>query len=404
VDPVIFVAWGLTFIAEPASRLFVTYNAAGGGGGINDIEYDDDEEGDDTTDEMRVDVSSGDARIASEEERQQQSGSDTNSSTDSFVSLPRSSLSPCPELCKNAKKVCPVCQERPGHHQHDVDDVTDYGYDDGGVEVGSLSPCSADAAGGISVKYLNETTSYCSIVADKLTQYEHDTMVGYAHTDTPAAAATSLLNNHNTPPPVKRDESIDATTTVTTAEEEAAAAVRDELEDPRIASSSSLSHPCDACPGCDDVCSAGDACMTCRIKQLGESHGSSGASSTSSSTKGSFGAVRSLGSSKSSVPTRQFTTCQVLRHNKVNDCWICAHGKVYDVSEFMFQHAAGIRPLMQRAGGVRDATVDYDFHSSKSRNNEWKRLCIGRVVPCPLRGDPFGVTKASSCDGGSCGI
>lgn len=30
----------------------------------------------------------------------------------------------------------------------------------------------------------------------------------------------------------------------------------------------------------------------------------------------------------------------------------------YDGTEFMFQHAAGIRPLMQHAGGAEDARVD----------------------------------------------
>ncbi|EEQ98168.1 hypothetical protein Pmar_PMAR001985 [Perkinsus marinus ATCC 50983] len=219
-------------------------------------------------------------------------------------------------------------------------------------DTGSLSPRSADAGGGT-----------------------HNRRVGPPHDG--LDHKSRCLSSSIAPSNIVRDVSGDVTAETTAIDQDRGEGII-----------------CDACPGCDDVCSQVKTfCTVCRIKveAADQKNPSRGYSMKSFSSRGG--------------PLREFTTCQVQRHNKLNDCWICAHGRIYDVSEFMFQHAAGIRPLMQRAGGVQDASVDYDFHSSRSRHNEWRRLCIGRVVPCPLRGDPYGVTKtSSSSEGSGCGI
>ena len=78
-------------------------------------------------------------------------------------------------------------------------------------------------------------------------------------------------------------------------------------------------------------------------------------------------------------PKRVFTWCEVRRHTKPNDCWLVAHGKVYNVSPFVQQHPGGANAILKRAG--RDCTVDFEFHSSKSQRM-WQRFEIGRLVAC----------------------
>ncbi|KAF4724309.1 hypothetical protein FOZ62_020713, partial [Perkinsus olseni] len=81
---------------------------------------------------------------------------------------------------------------------------------------------------------------------------------------------------------------------------------------------------CDACPGCEDVCSAADTtCITCGLKlESVNSRWSDGHTPTQRGFSIKGFALRS------GAPLQEFTTCQVQRHNRVNDCWICAHGKV----------------------------------------------------------------------------
>jgi cytochrome b involved in lipid metabolism len=52
---------------------------------------------------------------------------------------------------------------------------------------------------------------------------------------------------------------------------------------------------------------------------------------------------------------------------------ICAHGKKYNVTEFVKIHPAGERCIMNHIG--KDCTVDYDFHSSHARKI-WKRYLV----------------------------
>ena len=55
-----------------------------------------------------------------------------------------------------------------------------------------------------------------------------------------------------------------------------------------------------------------------------------------------------------------FTEAEVRKHNTPEDCWLIAHGRVYDVTAFLSQHPAGDRSIMRHAG--TDSTIDFDFH------------------------------------------
>ena len=63
---------------------------------------------------------------------------------------------------------------------------------------------------------------------------------------------------------------------------------------------------------------------------------------------------------------------QVKKHNTTDSCWVVADGLVFDVTEFLPLHPAGVKSIMMRAGG--DATRDYRFHSAGSRDSVWKKV------------------------------
>lgn len=70
----------------------------------------------------------------------------------------------------------------------------------------------------------------------------------------------------------------------------------------------------------------------------------------------------------------------VAEHNKANDCWIVAHGIVYDVTRYLSKHPGGARSILSRAG--KDATADFDFHTRFCKNRVWSRYAIGKVAYC----------------------
>eukprot|EP00929_Paragymnodinium_shiwhaense_P020778 TRINITY_DN13737_c0_g1_i1.p2 TRINITY_DN13737_c0_g1~~TRINITY_DN13737_c0_g1_i1.p2 ORF type:complete len:168 (-),score=32.04 TRINITY_DN13737_c0_g1_i1:81-584(-) len=70
-----------------------------------------------------------------------------------------------------------------------------------------------------------------------------------------------------------------------------------------------------------------------------------------------------------------FSIEEVARHDQPHDCWVVAHGVVYDATPFLDVHPGG--PCILKRGG-RDATRDFDFHSRDGRK-AWNELRIGRL-------------------------
>ena len=66
---------------------------------------------------------------------------------------------------------------------------------------------------------------------------------------------------------------------------------------------------------------------------------------------------------------------EVALHAAPDDCWIVAHGRVYDATPFLHKHPAGAKTILKRAGG--DATRDFDFHSKGAQKRDWAPLQIG---------------------------
>lgn len=67
---------------------------------------------------------------------------------------------------------------------------------------------------------------------------------------------------------------------------------------------------------------------------------------------------------------------EVKRHNTIEDCWLIAHNKVYDVTDFIKKHPIGSEPIVKKAG--TNCTLDYDFHP-KGVQKEWEKYKIGYI-------------------------
>eukprot|EP00427_Karlodinium_veneficum_P022190 CAMPEP_0169113006 /NCGR_PEP_ID=MMETSP1015-20121227/27957_1 /TAXON_ID=342587 /ORGANISM="Karlodinium micrum, Strain CCMP2283" /LENGTH=165 /DNA_ID=CAMNT_0009175119 /DNA_START=58 /DNA_END=552 /DNA_ORIENTATION=+ len=101
--------------------------------------------------------------------------------------------------------------------------------------------------------------------------------------------------------------------------------------------------------------------------------------STSSSARDDNCTHRENGHRRSRPERGNFRTLwpweEVQRHDKVGDCWLVAHSRVYDATDFVDLHPGG-RCILKCAG--KDATRDYDFHTSLGKRS-WEKFCIGRL-------------------------
>ena len=76
--------------------------------------------------------------------------------------------------------------------------------------------------------------------------------------------------------------------------------------------------------------------------------------------------------------TNEINMKEIKRHNTLEDCWIISKNKVYNATPFIKIHPGGFKSILKRAGGVKDCSVDFDFHSSNGRK-VWKKYQIGIV-------------------------
>ena len=76
-----------------------------------------------------------------------------------------------------------------------------------------------------------------------------------------------------------------------------------------------------------------------------------------------------------------YTLCQVKEHNTMDSAWILVGTDIYDVTSYLQEHPGGANSLLRRAGGVKDCTEDFHFHSKRGRKM-WDKFKIGRLGEC----------------------
>ena len=126
--------------------------------------------------------------------------------------------------------------------------------------------------------------------------------------------------------------------------------------------------PCDACQFCEDRCED-LTCCECVAKPPQNNMNSSQE-------------VPPWPPCHTTRSLPHYTRCQVRRHNHEGSAWIVAGNHIYDVTESMHHHPGGTECLLRRAGGARDCTRDFEFHSARARK-QVNRLLVGQLRPCP---------------------
>mmetsp|Transcript_9445 Transcript_9445/g.23033 ORF Transcript_9445/g.23033 Transcript_9445/m.23033 type:complete len:180 (+) Transcript_9445:89-628(+) len=74
-----------------------------------------------------------------------------------------------------------------------------------------------------------------------------------------------------------------------------------------------------------------------------------------------------------------YTMSEVKRHNHTKSAWIVAGKDIYDITSYLGVHPGGSSSLLRRAGGAKDCTEDFKFHSKKGQR-QWDQFKIGRLV------------------------
>ncbi|KAL2336245.1 hypothetical protein Fmac_010691 [Flemingia macrophylla] len=84
--------------------------------------------------------------------------------------------------------------------------------------------------------------------------------------------------------------------------------------------------------------------------------------------------------------SKTFTFEEVTKHRDREDCWIIIHGKVYDVTPFLWDHPGGDEVLVNATG--RDATSDFeDIGHSETAIEMLEKYFVGEVDTSTLPGE-----------------
>ncbi|KAF2362718.1 Cytochrome b5-like heme/steroid binding domain [Trinorchestia longiramus] len=88
--------------------------------------------------------------------------------------------------------------------------------------------------------------------------------------------------------------------------------------------------------------------------------------------------VRSRREPKAEPTLPEFNLNEVAQHDMMHDCWIVLYDKVYDVTQFLFEHPGGEDLLMEHAG--RDATIAFrGVGHSKAALHSLQQYLVGQL-------------------------
>ncbi|KAA0199140.1 hypothetical protein HAZT_HAZT000066 [Hyalella azteca] len=74
----------------------------------------------------------------------------------------------------------------------------------------------------------------------------------------------------------------------------------------------------------------------------------------------------------------EYSLNEVAQHDMMHDCWIVLYDKVYDVTDFLFEHPGGEELMMEHAG--RDGTIAFrGVGHSKAALRSLQRYLIGEL-------------------------
>jgi cytochrome b involved in lipid metabolism len=77
-----------------------------------------------------------------------------------------------------------------------------------------------------------------------------------------------------------------------------------------------------------------------------------------------------------SSTSRKISWEEIYKHNKLDDCWVVVHGKVYDVTSWVPKHPGG-RIILNGAG--RESTALFESYHPEWVHNKLPQFQIGQL-------------------------
>ncbi|KAF1794866.1 Cytochrome b5-like heme/steroid binding domain [Phytophthora cactorum] len=141
-------------------------------------------------------------------------------------------------------------------------------------------------------------------------------------------------------------------------------------------------NECDACIGCNDVCT-NERCFFCAEKEYQLKVAFAGSSvatgSTVRQTAWQHRAPSSVDSSSSIE--REYSSCEMKRHQSQHSCWIRVDGSVFDVTELLSVHPGGAQVLLEAAQHGGDCNPILKTHPPAAREM-MMQYRLGRYYEC----------------------
>ncbi|CAH0473353.1 unnamed protein product [Peronospora belbahrii] len=139
---------------------------------------------------------------------------------------------------------------------------------------------------------------------------------------------------------------------------------------------------CDACIGCNDVC-ANERCFVCAEKeyQLKVAFGDSSEATGPTVRQAAWQHCAPSSTDSSFHVDREYSSCEIKRHQSMRSCWIRVGDSIYDVTDLLGVHPGGAQVLLQAAqhGGNCDPILNTHPPAARKMLTQHR---LGRYYEC----------------------
>ncbi|KAI9908008.1 hypothetical protein PsorP6_003695 [Peronosclerospora sorghi] len=143
-------------------------------------------------------------------------------------------------------------------------------------------------------------------------------------------------------------------------------------------------NKCDACIGCNDVC-INKRCFFCAGKEYQLKATFRGSSETAESTKRqpTWQHLAPLSTDSSSIVEREYSSCEIKRHQSMRSCWIREGDTIYDVTDLLGVHPGGAAVLLEAAQNGGDCGPILKTHPPAAQKM-LAQYRLGRYYECNM--------------------
>lgn len=155
---------------------------------------------------------------------------------------------------------------------------------------------------------------------------------------------------------------------------------------PPTASRRAVAHTCDACIGCNDVC-ANNKCFFCAEKEYQLRLAFGGSAVVCGDQRLMRRPSHRAQLAPKSMEQRQYSSCEMRRHQTPRSCWVLVDGDVYDVTDLLGAHPGGAQVLLEAAQKGKDCASVIANHPPAARQ-VLTNYRLGRFYYCEKRTVP----------------